>query len=59
MIVSNKFGTFNYLALFTDQKWKQLPFFGKVNTNTVPLRERAHYGASAHPPLWAQFPANF
>ena len=25
--------------------------------NTVPSRKRAHYGISAHPPLWAQFPA--
>ena len=24
---------------------------------TVPSRKRAHYGMSAHPPLWAQFPA--
>ena len=27
------------------------------NTCTVPSRKRAHYGMSAHPPLWAQFPA--
>ena len=24
---------------------------------TVPLRKRAHYGVSVHPPLWAQFAA--
>ena len=24
---------------------------------TVPSRKRARYGISAHPPLWAQFPA--
>ena len=24
---------------------------------TVPSRKRAHYGMSAHTPLWAQFPA--
>ena len=28
-----------------------------IITNTVPSQKRAHYGMSAHPPLWAQFPA--
>ena len=28
-----------------------------VVTCTVPSQKRAHYGISAHPPLWAQFPA--
>ena len=27
------------------------------STYTVPSRKRAHYGISAHPPLWAQVPA--
>ena len=26
------------------------------NFITVPSRKKAHYGISAHPPLWAQFP---
>ena len=28
-----------------------------VANNTVPSRKRAHYGISAHPPLWVQVPA--
>ena len=28
-----------------------------MNNIIVPSRKRAHYEISAHPPLWAQFPA--